>query len=164
MAASTSGQLPGSYFKMVRQFPLIRLGNDHDLTAALATIDKLLTRQLDNGEAVYLSALTTLVQTYEREHHPIPDVTPAEVLRELADVNGLTGALLAQQSKIVPSTISALLTGKRRPTPEQMAALAAVFGVSPAVFMPTIGTRQHKKSQKKSPRAVRKAIPSSRPR
>jgi HTH-type transcriptional regulator / antitoxin HigA len=140
MPATTPRRMPGTYFKLVRRFPLTRIAHDDDLAAALATIDGLLARELDAGEEAYLSALSALVHAYESEHHPIPDATPAEALRELADANGLTGAAIAQRSGIVPSTVSALLAGKRRPTPEQMTALAAVFGVSPAVFLPTTGT------------------------
>ena len=136
MPATTRRRMPASYFELVRRFPLVRLADDVHLADALATVDDLLSLELDAGGETYLDALSALIHVYEVEHHPIPDATPAEVLRELADANGLTGAALAQRSGIVPSTVSALMSGKRRPTPEQMTALAAVFNVSPAVFLP----------------------------
>jgi transcriptional regulator with XRE-family HTH domain len=63
----------------------------------------------------------------------------------LADTNALTGAAIAERSGIVPSTVSALMSGKRRPTPGQMTALAAVFNVSPAIFLPAAETTRREK-------------------
>ena len=136
MPTTTRRPLPDTYFKLVRRFPLVRIANDDALADALATVDDLLPLEPDAGTEAYLGALSALIQAYESEHHPIPDATPAKVLRELAEVNGLTGTTIAQRSGIVPSTVSALMSGKRRPTPEQMTALAALFHVRPAVFLP----------------------------
>ncbi len=135
MSTTARRPMPATYFRLVRRLPLKRITNDKDLAGALATMDDLLTQELDAGKEAYLGALSTLIHAYESERHPIPNATPAEVLRELALANELTGAALAQRAGIVPSTVSALMSGKRRPTPEQMTALAAVFGVSPAVFL-----------------------------
>ena len=135
-------RLPVTYFKLVRRAPLVRIADDAALAAALATVDGLLTQELDAGGEAYLDALSALIHAYESEHHAIPDATPAEVLRELADANGLTGAAIAAKSGIAASTVSALMAGKRRPTPEQMASLAGVFGVSPAAFLGVAATHR----------------------
>jgi HTH-type transcriptional regulator/antitoxin HigA len=135
MPTTLTRKMPDTYFRLVRKFPLVCIRTDDDLDAALMFIDDLLTRELDAGGEAYLDALSALVHAYESDHHAIPDATPAEVLRELADANGLTGASLAQQTGIAASTVSALLSGKRRPTPEQAVSLAALFRVGPAVFL-----------------------------
>jgi len=101
-------------------------------------------RILRNSILVLLGTLTALIQAYESVYHPVPDATTAEVLSELADANELTGTVIAQRSGIIPYTVSALLSGKRRPTPEQMTALAEVFHVSPAVFLPSVSARSRR--------------------
>ena len=136
MPTITRRPMLDTYFKLVRRFPLVRIANDSELADALATVDDLLTTEMDAGHEAYLDTLSALIHVYETEHHSIPDATPAEVLRELADANGLTGTAIAQRSGIAASTVSTLMSGKRRPTPEQMTALAALFHVSPAVFLP----------------------------
>src|SRR5450755_3553647 len=98
MPATTRRRMPASYFELVRRFPLVRLADEDHLADALATVDDLLTLELDAGGEAYLDALSALIHAHESEHHPIPDATPAEVLRELTDANGLTGAALAQRS------------------------------------------------------------------
>ena len=37
------------------------------------------------GEEAYLDVLSDLVKKYEDEHHPIPDASPAEVLKFLIE-------------------------------------------------------------------------------
>jgi len=160
--ATTRRPMPDTYFKLVRRFPLVRVADDDSLADALATVDDLLARELDAGGEVYLDALSALIHAYESEHHPIPDATPAEVIRELADANGLTGAAVARRSGIVASTVSALMSGKRRPTPEQMTALAAVFNVRPAVFLPAAGPARREEPRAAAPTAAPRAKP--RPR
>jgi HTH-type transcriptional regulator/antitoxin HigA len=125
-----------SYFDLVRQFPLVHIRDEKHLTAAQEVIDQLLQRNLDKGAQNYLDVLTDLVEAYEDEHHPIPDASEADVLRELMRLNGLSQQKLAQAVKISQSTISAVLNGIRALTKEQVVVLAKFFKVSPAAFLP----------------------------
>jgi HTH-type transcriptional regulator/antitoxin HigA len=127
--------LPGSYFKLVKRFPLTHIRDDHHLGAAQVVIDRLLQEDLDEGAQEYLDALTDLVETYEEEHVPIPDASEADVLRELIRANGLSQARLQKAVCISQSTISAVLNGTRSLTKEQVVALARFFRVSPAAFL-----------------------------
>jgi HTH-type transcriptional regulator/antitoxin HigA len=108
-----------SYFRLVKRHPLLCVANDDDLGAALAVIERLLKADLDESEEAYLDALTALVHAYESKAHPIPPSEPGEVLRGLAEANSLSGSQVAARTGISPSTISHIMTGKRRPTPEQ---------------------------------------------
>jgi HTH-type transcriptional regulator / antitoxin HigA len=124
MAVKTAIQkLPGSYFRLVKQFPLTQIENDEHLEAAQQLIDQLLRENLDTGGQKYLDVLTDLVEIYEREHEAIPDASEAEVLRELMGSNRFTQSSLSKKVGISQSTISAVLNGARSLTKEQIITL-----------------------------------------
>jgi HTH-type transcriptional regulator/antitoxin HigA len=128
--------LTDTYFELVKQFPLTRIRNDDHLDAAQETINRLLETNLDTGAQEYLDVLTDLVETYEDTHHPIPDASEADVLRELMRSNGFSQPRLAKEVKMAQSTISAVLNGTRSLTKDQVVTLAKFFHVSPAAFLP----------------------------
>jgi HTH-type transcriptional regulator / antitoxin HigA len=80
--------------------------------------------------------LTDLIGVYEDEHVPILDVSEADVLRESMQPHGFGQTELAKKTRISQSTISAVLTGARSLTKEQVIKLARFFGISPAAFLP----------------------------
>ena len=126
---------PRTYFKLVRQFPLTHIRDENHLEAAQQMIDHLLEDELDEGAEEYLDALTDLIETYEDEHHPIPDASEAEVLRELMRSNKFSQAKLAKLAGVSQSTISAVLNGSRSLTKAHVVSLAKLFGVSPSAFL-----------------------------
>jgi HTH-type transcriptional regulator/antitoxin HigA len=133
---TASRTLPDTYFELVKQFPLTHIRNDAHLEEAQEMLDRLLQEELDEGSQEYLDALTDLVETYEDNHHPIPDASEADVLRELMRSNGFSQMKLAKRAGIAQSTISAVLNGNRPLTKKQVVVLARVFGISPSAFLP----------------------------
>jgi HTH-type transcriptional regulator/antitoxin HigA len=134
-AAGPARTLPGTYFDLVKRFPLTHIRDDSHLEEATGVIDRLLREDLDEGGQEYLDALTDLVETYESKHVTIPDAPEADVLRELIRASGLTQPNLAKKVGIAQSTISAVLNGTRSLTKEQVVTLARFFHVSPAAFL-----------------------------
>jgi HTH-type transcriptional regulator/antitoxin HigA len=63
-------------------------------------------------------------------------VSDAALLRHLIDARGVTQSKLASDVQIPMSTISEVLSGKRRLNRNHIALLAKYFGVSSAAFMP----------------------------
>src|SRR6267143_6552838 len=56
----------------------------------LSVLDKLASKENRTAEEEkYAQVLTTLIEAYEEEHHPVPDASPVEVLRSLMDANNL---------------------------------------------------------------------------
>ncbi len=137
MAVKTARRaMPDTYFDRVKAFPLTHIGDRAHLGEAHRVIDGLLREKLDRGEQEYLDALTDLVEVYEDDHHPIPDASEADVLRELMSANGLSQPKLAAAVGISQSTVSSVLRGTRSLTKDQVVKLAKFFHVPAAVFFP----------------------------
>lgn len=137
MAVKTASQpLPDTYFDLVKEFPLTHIKDDNHLDMAQEMIDRLLKEDLDKGAQEYLDVLTDLVESYEEGHVAIPDVSEADVLRELMRANSLSQTKLAKTVGISQSTLSAVLNGRRSLTREQVIKLAQIFHISPAAFLP----------------------------
>ncbi len=80
--------------------------------------------------------LTNLVEIYEREHEPAPEVSDGDVLRELMRSHGLSQQALEARVGIAQSTISSVLNGTRSLTKHQVITLARFFAVKPGAFLP----------------------------
>ena len=140
MASKTAlSSTPDTYIELVRQFRLVPIKDDAHLKAAHQVIDRLLQEDLDTSGQEYLDVLADLVEAYEDKHFPIPDASDVDVLRELMRSNGLSQTDLAKKVGIVQSTISAVLSGSRTLTKNQVIKLAEYFNVAPSAFLPNRG-------------------------
>ena len=123
------------YLRLVRAFPLVPIGGEADLDAAIAVIDRLTDKPArSEAEEAYLGVLTDLVGTYEDAHVTIPPRSGVAALRFLMEANGL------RQADLVPvlgrrSLVSEILHGKRHLALSHVRKLAAYFHVSPATFI-----------------------------
>ena len=127
--------VPDAYYELVKKFPLVPIRDDDHLAQACAAIDGLLRRNLDEGESAYLDVLSDLVHRYEQEHHPLPSVSPAGMLRYLLQENDVSQAQLARAAGIPTSVIADVLLGTRKLSKTNIKVLANYFGVSPTVFL-----------------------------
>jgi HTH-type transcriptional regulator/antitoxin HigA len=124
------------YFELIKSFPLRPLRSDAELDRAIAVIDSLIDQEeLSPDEDDYLDVLGDLVEKYETEHHPMPEVSDSDMLRHLIETRGTTQAKLSVEVGIALSTVSEILAGKRRLNRKHIEALARHFRVSPAVFL-----------------------------
>jgi HTH-type transcriptional regulator / antitoxin HigA len=126
------------YMTLVKKFPLVPIRDERHLDRAQAVIERLLARRLSRAEEGYLDVLSSLVESYEQTHHPIPDVPPHELLAFLLESNGLSQADLVAATGIAKATVSDLVSGKRKPTAQHMVTLARQFDISPTAFMPVV--------------------------
>ena len=85
----------------------------------------------EQEEAIEL--LTLLIEHYESEHYPVPDADPVDVLRFLLEQNGLSQRDIAAELGS-ESTVSLVLSGKRRLNRDHIERLSRRFHVSPSVF------------------------------
>jgi HTH-type transcriptional regulator/antitoxin HigA len=85
------------------------------------------------AEEKLIELLTVLVEIYEAEQHPVPEVGPLEIIRHLMEAHNL------RQKDLVDvfgteSIVSDVLNGKRDLAKEHIRRLSARFHVSPSVF------------------------------
>jgi HTH-type transcriptional regulator / antitoxin HigA len=132
-----SRRAPGEpYFELVRRFPLRPIEPDTELERARAVLNELLDRDsLDRDRADYLEVLGHLIDRYEQAHHPLPPVSEVDMLRHFLDTRGASLSEAARGSGIAVSSLSAILSGKRRMNRDHIEALAGYFRVSPDVFL-----------------------------
>jgi HTH-type transcriptional regulator / antitoxin HigA len=121
---------------MIRRGAPHLIHSDEELaeyTAALFDLTAKSDPTPEEEEAIEL--LTLLVDRYESQRYPLPDVDPAEMLRFLLDQNGLSQRdVVAELGS--ESTVSLVLSGRRSLNRDHIARLSARFHVSPAVFFP----------------------------
>ncbi len=102
-----------------------------EYTDALFALTAKASPTADEEKAIEL--LTLLIDRYESERYPVPDAGPADVLRFLLDQSGLVQRDIAGDLG-GESTVSLVLSGKRRLNYDHIARLSRRFHVSPSVF------------------------------
>lgn len=139
MAAKTRFrlQLPqrDSYLELVTAFPLASIRSESHLRAAQGVMDQLLGKaKLDEGEKLYLDALSDLTAAYEDEHHAIEPAADADMLRHLMSAKAVSQTEIHQATGIPKSTISEVLAGKKPFSRQMIRKLAAYFEVDVTVL------------------------------
>jgi HTH-type transcriptional regulator/antitoxin HigA len=139
MTVKTKFSLKGvgrdSYMELVLAFPLASIKSDEQLQEAHRVMDQLLARgELDDGEEMYLDALSDLVATYEDEHYAIEPASDADMLRHLMEAKRVTQAQLSRDTAIPKSTISEVLAGKKPFSRQMIHKLAVYFRVDVSVL------------------------------
>lgn len=134
MTAKTQFRLKGksrdSYLELVLDFPLASIKSEEHLAEAQRVMDGLLARDtLDDGEVMYLDALSDLARSYEDEHHAIEPASDADMLRHLMEAKGVSQIQLSRDAGLPKSTISEVLAGKKSFTRHMIRKLADYFHV-----------------------------------
>jgi HTH-type transcriptional regulator/antitoxin HigA len=124
------GRQRDSYLELVLAFPLASIKSERHFNEAQKVIDRLLAKgKLDEGEEMYLDALSDLVGTYEDEHYAIKSASDADMLRHLIEAKGVTQAELSRATGLPKSSVSEVLSGKKPFSRQMIRALARYFKV-----------------------------------
>jgi HTH-type transcriptional regulator/antitoxin HigA len=129
---------PADYLGLVRRFPLRPIRSAVEHRTALAIVDELMARgeNLSGGEGDYLEAITRFIADWERETalESLGQATPRETLLHLMESRDMTPADLGDVLRS-RSAATMILKGQREIGKAHIRAIAAHFGVSPAVFL-----------------------------
>lgn len=123
------------YLELIAKHPLRPIRSEKQLDQAIAALNDLLDQgEWNADEKDYRDVLGTLIYEYESEHIKFDPVSDADMLRSLIEAKGTTQAATAKDCRIAESTISAILSGKRKPNRDHIAKFARYFHVNPTVF------------------------------
>ena len=130
------GRISEGYFVLIRELPLRPITSDVELDRAIAMIDRLLARDLlARDEQDYLDVLSDLVEKYEDQRYPIERVSGLDALRHLVEASGKTRATVAAEAGLPESTLSEVLSGRRRLNTRHIGILARYFRIDAGVFI-----------------------------
>jgi HTH-type transcriptional regulator/antitoxin HigA len=101
---------------------------------ALARIDELMSASEGSPEADELEVLAILVEKFEAEHYPIPDVPASEVLKLYMEENGLLSKDMVRYLGS-PSAVSKILNGAKEPSVKQIRILARELKIPVAALI-----------------------------
>lgn len=116
--------------------PILTISNEREYERAVERLDELLDEVgTDASHPLYglLDTLGTLIRAYEDEHHSMPEVSGADMLKFFMEEHQLTQSDLPEIGS--QGVVSEILNGKRELNMRQIRALAERFQVSPAVFI-----------------------------
>ena len=115
---------------------VLSIRDEDEYALAVARLNELLDELgTDEAHPLYelLDTLGTLIQAYEEQYYPMPEVSGAEMLRFFMEEHGLKQADLSEVDS--QGVVSEILNEKRELNIRQIRALAKRFHVSPAVFV-----------------------------
>ena len=115
---------------------LLSIRNEREYEYAIKRLNALLDMIGTNERHplyTFLDTLGTLIHAYEEKHHPMQDVSSADMLQYFMEEHGLKQSDLPEVGS--QGVVSEVLNGKRELNMRQIRALAKRFHVSPAVFV-----------------------------
>jgi HTH-type transcriptional regulator/antitoxin HigA len=126
------------YLELVQCVPLRPIRSESELGEAINMVNYLIDQVdragLNADEKDYLDVLADLIEKYEDEHIVFKRQPDSEMLRFLIEAKGVTQTQVSKECRIAESTISAILSGQRKPNRNHIAKFAAYFHVAPTVF------------------------------
>lgn len=127
--------LPKTYQGLVEMHMLRPVRDKVELNNSLEVLESMAGHKLNREQEDYFDALSTLVEAYEREHVPAPEVTGVDLLRHLLEANNMSAADLSRLLGCDRSLGVRLLNGERQLTVSHIKKLSARFVLPAEVFI-----------------------------
>jgi HTH-type transcriptional regulator/antitoxin HigA len=125
-----------TYPELLRRARPEIINDDRSHRRVLRIIDMLMKKaRLTKAEVKLLDLLAKLVDDYEENIYPTPEVPPARMLLHLIEAKCTTQAEVARQTGISRSTVSEISKGKRAISVENAFRLGKYFHVDPTLFL-----------------------------
>lgn len=107
---------------------------------ALNRIEELLPLVTDetpasDKNAIELTIVSDVVETYEKLHYPIAKPTIGELISLSIEEKGMTQKQLANELGVSPSRVSDYISGRAEPTLRIARAICLILGIAPAAML-----------------------------
>lgn len=107
---------------------------------ALTRIEELLplvddATPVSDKNAVELTIVSDVVESYEKIHYPIEKPTIGELISLSIEEKGMTQKQLARELGISPSRVSDYISGRAEPTLRIARAMCVILGIAPAAML-----------------------------
>jgi|CXWL01.1.fsa_nt_gi HTH-type transcriptional regulator/antitoxin HigA len=158
MLAKYIHDVNADYHRIRQRFPLGPLHTKAEYDRAVAVLDDILDeigQQETHPLADLAETLALSIEAYEDTHVSMPAASGSEILRSLMEDHELAQSDMPEIGS--QGVLSEILSGKRDLNVRQIAQLAARFGVSPTLFIPT-STRRSKPFPAKTRKAQDRGI------
>ncbi len=119
--------------------PLLAIRNAREYDAAIAQLNALVDEVGDEPKDPryrFIDTLSLLIEAYDEEHHEVPDLSGADVLRFLMEQHDLSQGDLPEIGS--QGVVSEVLRGRRELNVRQIRALCERFDLSPEAFFTRI--------------------------
>lgn len=128
---------PKKYTRLANRIVVKAIETEPEYDRMAAAVKHLMDKgedRLSPEESALLETMAILVQAYDDRHHPLPSVSPNEMLAYLMKTSGRTAKDLLPVLG-TRGRISEILRGKRSISKEQAKKLASVFKVAVDLFI-----------------------------
>ena len=125
------------YVRLANRIVVKAIETEEEHEHMIAAIERLMDKgedRLSPEESALLETMAILVQAYDDRHHPLPPVTPGEMLAYLMETSGRTAKDLLPVFG-TRGRVSEVLGGKRSISKQQAKRLASVFKVAVDFFI-----------------------------
>ena len=125
------------YARLANRVVVKALDTEEEYDQMVAAVGRLIDKGEDNlsaEESALLETMAILVQAYDDRYHPLPTVTPNEMLAYLMETSGRTAKDLLPVFG-TRGRVSEVLSGKRSISKVQAKRLASVFKVAVDLFI-----------------------------
>ena len=123
------------YRDLLLKYPPQPIRSGKDYQRALAQLENLMVPQPGEARGRLIEVLSTLIEDYESREHPMPRLSPSQMLAHLLEARGVKCAEVAKATGIGQATLSSVLAHRRGLSKANVLKLASFFNVSPVVFL-----------------------------
>ena len=128
-------RLPKDYAGLCRMLMPRPIHDNVELHNVTEITDAMAGHEFTPDQEDYFDLLCRLVEDYEKDRVPAPQVTALEALQHLLDARGMNAADLSRLLGVHRTLGAMILRGERKLTLKHVQVLARHFGVSADVFV-----------------------------